>query len=128
MMLQNLIAALKSNSSNDVNTTRRRHPRRANDRCVVVIYGHTFPVEDWSFGGVQLAGDDRLFGSTQTLDFTLKFKVRNTILDVHHRGRVVRKGHGRVALEFEPLTQTIRQGFQRVIDDAIASEFAESQV
>lgn len=127
MMLQNLIAALKSNSSNDIATTRRRYPRRTSDRCVVVIYGHTFPVEDWSFGGVQLTGDDRLFGASQTLDFTLKFKVRNTILDVHHRGRVVRKGNGKVALEFEPLTQTIRQGFQRVIDDAVASEFAESQ-
>lgn len=128
MMLQNLIAALKSNSSNDMSSTRRSHERRVSDRCVVVIYGHTFPVEDWSFGGVHLRGDDRLFGAAQTLDFTLKFKVRNTIIDVHHRGRVVRKGHGKVALAFEPLTQTIRQGFQRVVDDAIASEFAESQV
>lgn len=128
MMLQNLIAALKSNSSNDVASSRRRYPRRVSDRCVVVIYGHTFPVEDWSFGGVQLAGDDRLFGSSQTLDFTLKFKVRNTILDIHHRGRVIRKGHGKISLEFEPLTQTIRQGFQRVIDDAVASEFADSQI
>lgn len=127
-MLQTLLASLKNNSSNDSEATRRRHPRRASDRCVVVIHGQTFPIEDWSAGGLALVADDRLFGANQHIEFTLKFKLRNTIIDVSHRGNVVRKGHQKVAIEFEPLSQTIRRKFQYVIDDRNAGEFANSQV
>ena len=114
-------------SSNDKDATRRRHPRRKSDRCVAVICGQTFPVEDWSPGGLQIAADDRLFSMGQDIDFTVKFKLRNTILDVNHRGRVVRKTNQKVAFEFEALPQAIRRAFQQVIDDQVAREFANSQ-
>jgi len=127
-MFSNFLASLRATTSNDATETQRRYPRRGNDRCVVVIHGQTFPVENWSFGGVLLAADERLFGTTQDIEVTLKFKLRNTILDVPHRGRVIRKTNGKIAIEFESLDKTIRRAFQQVLDDANASEFATSQI
>lgn len=127
-MFSSFLASLRATTSNDSTETQRRHPRRGNDRCVVVIHGQTFPVENWSFGGVLLGADERLFGTTQDINITLKFKLRNAILDVPHRGRVVRKTNGKVAIEFEALDKTIRRAFQQVLDDANASEFATSQI
>jgi hypothetical protein len=127
-MFSSFLASLRATTSNDSSETQRRHPRRGNDRCVVVIHGQTFPVENWSFGGVLLGADERLFGTTQDIDITLKFKLHNAILDVPHRGRVVRKTNGKVAIEFEALDKTIRRAFQQVLDDANASEFASSQI
>ena len=127
-MLQNLISSLKADTSNDATQTKRRYPRRSMDSCVVVIHGQTFPVENWSLSGLLLQADDRLFGIHQDIDFVVKFKLRNTILDVGHRGSVVRKADGKVALHFEPLSQTISRKFQQVIDDHVAGEFANSQV
>jgi hypothetical protein len=127
-MFSSFLASLRATTSNDSTETQRRHPRRGNDRCVVVIHGQTFPVENWSFGGVLLGADERLFGTTQDIGITLKFKLRNTILDVPHRGRVIRKTNGKVAIEFEALDKTIRRAFQQVLDDANASDFATSQI
>ena len=127
-MFKNFMSALKSAVSNDQAESRRTHPRRGNDLCVAVVDGKTYPVENWSFGGVLLAGDDRLFGKGQHLNFTLKFKVEDKILDVPHVGNVVRKGAHQVAIQFEPINQNIRRFFQRVVDDAVAREFANSQV
>jgi hypothetical protein len=127
-MLSTFLAALRAHTSNDYPETQRRHPRRVNDRCVVVIHGRAFPVENWSFGGLLLSADDRLFGLNQSIDLTLKFKLRNTIIDIDHRATIVRKSPGRVALEFEPLNKTVRRAFQQVVDDAVASEFATSQI
>lgn len=126
-MLQTLLSSLKSHSSNDKNLSRRRHPRRKSDRCVAVICGQAFPVEDWSPGGLLISADERLFGIGKDLEVTVKFKLRNTILDINHRGRVVRKGNYKVALEFEPLPQAIRRAFHQVVDDCVAREFANSQ-
>lgn len=127
-MFSTFLNSLRATTSNDVTETQRRFPRRNNDRCVVVIHGQTFPVENWSFGGVLLGADERLFGTAQDIDITLKFKLRNTILDVPHRGRVIRKTNGKVAIEFESLDKTIRRAFQQVLDDSNASEFATSQI
>ena len=126
-MLESFISTLRASASNDPTATRRRAPRREEDRCVVVVCGQTFPVENWSFGGVLLDGDDRMFGAGQEIDVTLKFKLRNTILDVQSRARVVRKGNFKVALEFEKLGKRIARTFQQVVDDAVAREFASSQ-
>lgn len=126
-MFNNFLASLRTTPATPVPETQRRYPRRGNDRCVVVIHGQTFPVENWSFGGVLLAADERLFGTKQDIEITLKFKLRNTIIDVTVHGHVVRKVTGRVAIEFEPLNKTIRRTFQQVLDDAVASEFATSQ-
>ena len=64
----------------------------------------------------------------QSLDMILKFKLRNTIIDIDIKGSVVRKNPGKIGIQFEPVTQTIRRNFQQVIDDQVAWEFADSQV
>lgn len=127
-MFNNILSALRATVSNDASETRRKSPRRSSDRCVATMYGYTFPVENWSFGGVLLSADERMFGAGQDIEFNLKFKLRNTIVDVAHRGAVVRKSAGRVAISFAPLEKEIRRAFQQVIDDAVASEFATSQI
>ena len=129
-MLQTFISALRANASNDalLTHTRRRHARREQDRCIALAYGQSFPVENWSQGGVLLNGDDRLFGKGQDIEITLKFKLRNMIMDIDLRGRVVRKGAGKVAVQFAPAGRAVRRSFQRVIDDCIAAEFAQSQM
>ncbi|MBU0800766.1 MAG: PilZ domain-containing protein [Alphaproteobacteria bacterium] len=126
-MLHNLLASLRAQTSNDKTESRRRHPRRECDQCVAVIHGQTFPVQDWSPGGVQITGDERLFSIGRDLDMVLKFKLRNHIVDVPVKGQIVRKGSARVAVCFEPLTQAIRRNFQQVVDDYVAREFANSQ-
>ena len=126
-MIQTFLTSLRATTSNDRSQTRRRHIRRETDRCVAVIGGHTFPVENWSSGGVLVAGDDRLFSIGQTVHVTLKFKLRNAILDVPLDAQVVRKNAAKVAMAFEPLTSVIRRAFTQVVDDAVAREFANSQ-
>lgn len=126
-MFKKLINQLKTDTSNDSVETRRTAPRREVDMCVAVIDGKTYPVENWSMSGVQFDADERLFAVDQVTPFTLKFKLRNTIHSVAHRGRVVRKTSGRIAMAFEPLTLTTQKDFQRVVDDYVAREFASSQ-
>ena len=126
-MFNNFLASLRPTPITEAPETQRRFPRRVADRCVAVVHGQTFPVQNWSFGGVLLAVDERLFGSSQDIETTLKFKLRNTIVDVNVRGHVIRKSAGQVAIAFEPLNKAIRRTFQQVIDDAVASEFATSQ-
>src|SRR5262245_4931301 len=129
-ILKKLISSLSARASNDrpdANIARRRHPRREDDRCVIVICGQAFPVENWSQGGILLNGDERLFSVHQDVDFTIKFKLREKILDVIHTARVVRKNPSKIALEFKPLGQNVVRSFQMVIDDAIARDFANSQ-
>ena len=127
-MFDTFLASLRSITSNDASETRRRTPRRGSDRCVAVIRGQTLPVENWSFGGALIAADGRLFGTGSEIDIVLKFKLRNTIIDVTQRCRIIRKTSEKIAVEFETPGQTIRRVFQQVIDDAVASEFAGSQV
>jgi hypothetical protein len=127
-MLQALLSTLKNKQDiQDVMSTRRMHARRDIDRCVVVIMGQTFPVKNWSPGGLLISADERLFGLNKDIDFVLKFKLRNTLIDINHKGQVLRKGNGYVAIKFEPVTQTVRRAFQQVIDDYVAREFANSQ-
>lgn len=126
-MFKGLFSALRS-SATDTPASRRRHLRRGSDRCVAVVNGTTYPIENWSLGGVLLSGDERFFAVDQELPLTLKFKLRNAIINLDHRGRIVRKAGGRIAVEFIPLSDSIRRGFQQVIDDSVASEFVNSQV
>lgn len=127
-MLQTLLSSLRAQTSNDKTPSRRRHPRRECDRCVAVIHGQTFPVQDWSLGGLQISGDERLFSVGSDIDVTLKFKLRGNIIDVPVAANIVRKGTTRVSMAFQPLTQTMRRAFQQVIDDQIAREFTEMPV
>jgi hypothetical protein len=126
-MIHNFFAGLRAHTSNDLSHSRRRNMRRACDQCVAVIHGQTFPVLDWSMGGIQIMGDDRLFSTGREVDITVKYKLRNKILDIPVRAQIVRKGSQRVALAFEPLTSSMRRNFQHVIDDNVALQFADSQ-
>lgn len=114
-------------TGNDDDLTRRRHARRIGDSCVVTVYGQIFPVINWSFGGVLLTADERFFGIGQTVPLTITFRLRKVVMDIDHSARVVRKHRHAVALEFAPLGQTIADAFRKVIDDSVATEFAESQ-
>jgi hypothetical protein len=128
-IFESLIAKLKSGmeaSRNDV--SRRRHTRRESDHCVGVIGGKTYPVENWSPGGVLIYGDSRAFSLNDEIDVTLKFRMRNDVLDVPHKAKVIRKSHDKVAFKFSPLTAQIRKNFQTVVDDYLAGEFADSQL
>jgi len=126
-MFGQLFANLKADNNNEPAAARRRYTRRDMDRCVTVINGKTYPVENWSLGGVCIMSDEREFGVNDEIDLTVKFKLRDEIMDIPHAGRVVRKGNNKVAFEFKPLTRSTRSMLQNVVDDYVASQFAASQ-
>lgn len=119
---------LEGQPSNDDGPSRRRYTRRSVDQCVVVIGDQAYPVENWSLGGVLLYTDPQAFKMNAPCDVTLKFKLQERIIDVSHAAKVVRKTKDHVAVEFEPLTKQIRGAFQSVVDDYMASQFANSQI
>ncbi|NCC21924.1 MAG: PilZ domain-containing protein [Alphaproteobacteria bacterium] len=127
-MLKPLLSSGTRWATNDSANTRRRHPRRGCDRCVSVVNGTLLPVLDWSPGGALVNGDDRMFRVGEEVEVTLKFKLERRILDIDHKARIIRKGRNKIALQFIPLTETIWRGFQRVIDEHVTREFANSQL
>ncbi len=126
-MFSQLMTALKGNSANNQPLARRRFTRRHVDQCMSVINGKAYPVKDWSLGGLQVIADERDFALGQQADVTMKFRLRNDIMDIPHEAYVVRKSNGKVAFEFAPLTRKIRNSFQTVVDDYVSRQFAESQ-
>lgn len=131
-MLRNFISVLKNqiqaDKAEDKMEVRRNYLRRRTDRCVSVIAGKMYPVLDWSMGGMKITGDGRLFRTHDEVDFTIKFKLREDIIDVPHKARVVRRTQDSVAFEFLPLNMNIRKSFQQVVDDYVSRRFAESQM
>ena len=101
---------------------RREYPRRSQDMCICNINGQTYPVENWSFGGICIQADERFFCSGQNVYFTLKFKLGMQILDVQHKAKVVRKTRSRVALKFHPLTPMPTAQLRRVISESGADQ------
>jgi len=126
-MITDILEGLKISASNDDFDSRRSHERREIDSCIAVIDGMSYPVENWSQGGILIHGDDRGFGINEVKDITIKFKVAEKVMNVTHNGRVLRKGNGKFALQFSPLTQQVDKQFQHVLDDHMAQEFANSQ-
>jgi hypothetical protein len=112
-----ILTRMRTTISNDDQGNKRRHPRRRTDQCVGIVNGKTFPVEDWSIGGVLLSGDDRVFTLNDNTDITLKFAFKNDIKTVTHSGRIVRKMKDRFAIEFSPLTPDVSKNFQDVISE-----------
>ncbi|MCD8498045.1 MAG: PilZ domain-containing protein [Alphaproteobacteria bacterium] len=108
--------------------SRRKTTRRYSDHCVCSIGGKSYPVLNWSISGLQITADDRLFAIGQEVEFSLKFKIRASIVEVKHTATVVRKSRGSVAFEFSPLSRTVRNDFQNIMDDFMANEFANSQM
>lgn len=114
--------------SNDTqDDTRRKSPRRSADNCISVINGKAYPVHNWSDGGMLVHADDRLFSLSAPVEITMKFRLTGKIVDIPHRGRVVRKMRDRLAIQFEPISREISQKFKQVVDDFVTREFAESQ-
>ena len=109
-------------------STRRLYPRRETDTCVIMIDERLYPVENWSLGGFLIYGDSRAFSLNDEVDLTMKFKLRDDLMDVEHKAKVVRKNNNKVAFEFRPLSQKIRKAFQSVIDDSVVAEFAQTQL
>ncbi len=109
-------------------TSRRSHPRRSCDQCIGFINGKAHPILDWSPGGVKVFADPRPIGLGEEMDVEMKFHLRDRLIQVKHRAKVVRKMNESFSLQFEPLTGDIRKTFQNVIDDFNAREFASSQV
>ncbi|MFP4313331.1 MAG: PilZ domain-containing protein [Alphaproteobacteria bacterium] len=127
-MLNNFLSSLKVENTAKPKSSRRRHSRRACDRCVTVIDDQMYPVIDWSIGGLQISGDERFFGVKQEVKVTMKFQLRDDILEIPHKAHVVRKNKGRIAFQFLPLSKETRAKLQSVVDDYMAREFVESQL
>lgn len=106
----------------------RQSPRRSDDSCVGIINGQMHPIDNWSSGGMYITADERLFSINQECVFTLKFKLRDKIMEVDHKAKVIRKMPGKVALQFLDLTRDIQSSFQKVVDDYVSRRFAESQL
>jgi hypothetical protein len=128
-MFGKILSSLKSNDAETGQDSkiRRLHPRRSGDACVSIVDGKVYPVENWSYGGVMLTADDRMFSVDQEINMTMKFKLRGKVLDIAHKGRIVRKTPNKIALQFAPLSKKIQTSFQQVVDDFIAQQFIDSQ-
>jgi hypothetical protein len=113
--------------STTAQTARRMYERRSTDTCISQIGDHVYPVENWSQGGVLLSGDNRFLGANEVYDLTMRFKLRDRVLNVSQKARVVRMTGTKAALQFLPLTREVRGAFQTVIDDLVAGQFANSQ-
>ena len=74
-----------------------------------------------------IAADERLFAIDQECTFTLKFKLRDEIMEIDHKAKVVRKVPGKIALEYLALSKPVQAKFQQVVDDYVSQRFAESQ-
>ena len=75
-----------------------------------------------------ITADERLFSIGQDCVFTLKFKLRDEIMEVDHKAKVVRKSPGKIALQFEKLSHPVLSSFQKVVDDYVSQRFVESQI
>lgn len=115
-------------ASNTIDEGRRKYVRRSADNCISVIDGRAYPVHNWSDGGLLIQADDRMFGLSSPVEITMKFRLSGRLMDIPHRGKVVRKMRDRIAIQFEPLTREVTQKFKQVVDDFVAREFAESQM
>lgn len=131
-MLQTIMTAFGfkntySSDSTDGFASRRQHPRRGCDQCIGFINGKAHPVLDWSPGGIRVFADTRPVAVGEEMDVELKFHLRDSLVNVKHKAKVVRKSNESVSFQFLPLTSDIRKTFQNVIDDFNAREFAGSQ-
>ncbi len=125
-MFSKAVSPLQYSDQKENMMQKRQSMRRAEDHCVSIIDGQMHPVENWSDGGLLVTADERLFAIGQACTFTLKFKLRDEIMEVDHNAKVIRKASNKVALQFLPLTKKVQAGFQKIIDDHVTQRFADS--
>lgn len=127
-MLKRWIENIKFTASNDDTDVRRKNTRRKTDTAVAVINNCTFSVENWSRGGMLLVSRNNRLEPQQDINATLKFKIGDHVMEMEQQGTVVRTGFNSYAVQFKKLSDQTASGFQHIIDDAVAREFAESQI
>ncbi|MFP4098920.1 MAG: PilZ domain-containing protein [Alphaproteobacteria bacterium] len=127
-MLKKIANSFARDESAVPSPTNRQFPRRSDDRCVGVVNGQMHPVENWSKGGMLIMADERLFSVGQDCVFTLKFRLRDEIVEVDHHATVIRKAPGKVAFQFDPLSNPVQTNFQKVVDDYVSRRFVDSQL
>ena len=74
-----------------------------------------------------ITADERIFAIGQDCKFTLKFKLRDEMMEIDHKAKVIRKSPNKIALQYLPLTKDAQSSFQKVVDDYVSQRFAESQ-
>ncbi len=126
-MFGNIFSSLKAHNNNEQDNAKRQHTRRDNDECIAMIEGQLFPVQNWSMGGTLINADERIFGVSDEVGVTIKFRIGDTVRDITQLARVVRKSRGKIALQFAPLSHKSRASFQHVLNDCISAQFADSQ-
>ncbi len=126
-MFDKIIETLSRVSNDNQECTRRRFPRRIQDNCVCDINGTSYPVKDWSQCGVLIETDGRRFEAEGEVPVTMKFRLAESVVECTLPAQIVRKGRTQVAFEFHKLPMDVQGCFNRVIDDALARGFADTQ-
>ncbi|NCO02704.1 MAG: PilZ domain-containing protein [Alphaproteobacteria bacterium] len=127
-MLSTILDSMRISASNDDRHNMRSHPRRAMDSCVGIIDGKIYPVKNWSQGGALMTGLEHFsLEENQEKEITLKFKLAEKIMDIKHKGKILRRAQDKFAVQFAPLTRDVEQAFKKVMDDYVTQEFANSQ-
>jgi len=126
-MYEKIIETLARVSNDNMENTRRRFPRRMQDSCVAEIEGTAYPVRDWSQVGVLIEADGRGFEKDHDVTVTMKFRLSESVIEFPVLAKTVRTGKTQVAFEFHDLSPQTQMLFGRVIDDAIARSFADTQ-
>lgn len=114
---------LKTVSNDDGPSARRKSERRSQDTCVIVVDGTQYPVVDWSMGGAQIEAQGRQFQPGESVDFTIKFRLSDRVLDVSHSAKILRTSKSRIALEFDQLPGEAQTAFRDVVSDATNQQF-----
>ncbi len=130
-MLNTLLTKLGlGDGSNNLDVdARRRHIRLNGLRADVEMGQQSFPVRDWSQGGVffETLPDSRLVEGDR-LVATIRFRFPHETIAVQRELRVVRTARRGVAAEFAPMSNDDRKQFDRILDNYHAESFLASQV
>ena len=122
------VLGLADDETTQTASTRRRHHRQPGQGSVVIVGEKSFPLEDWSQGGVLIgANNGANLAIGDTFDFTLRFKLLHDTVSINHKGRVVRTSRQGIAAEFAPLTAAVKRELGRVMDGFYSQSFSESQ-
>ena len=127
-MKNNFARTYQGTKINNFSDNRRSGYRWVDNTCICFINNKSYPVIDWSMGGVQIAAVNFPFSINHRLGITLKFKLNDSVLEIDCRAEIIRKASDRIAFKFEPIAKNSRQDFFRVIDFNVANEFSASQM